>query len=147
MAEQNLQMVLAAEAVHSMDRLNTSRHIELYEKLRLAREENDETAKTQRKQALPHGLSAGLSIVCSLAGEVLKNAGNPMGEALSSVARTTPEGAKIWSTALEGKVTHHSHTTREAQVAQDRIASTQQTTDKRLSDIVENTGRLLAKEV
>ena len=132
----NLGIVIATQAVHSMDSLSksTNRQIEIYEKIRQAKEENDETANAQKRKAYPHGFSAALSLICSIAGEVLKNAQNPLGEILNSVSRTAPQAASIFSASLDSKVTHHSHGTRVAEVAGQRISQEQSNADSRKKD-------------
>jgi len=147
MTQENLQIKIANAAVQSIGSLNTTKQIDLYEKIRLAQEENDATVKSQKAKMLPHGLSAALTAICSIFGEVLKNAGNPLGEMLKSVGSTAPEVGRIYSTSLDGNITHHQHTTREAQVAQERIGQTENTSNSQINQVVTNISDMLRKEV
>ncbi len=148
MGNKNLGLSIADSAVASVNSLNNSpRSIELYEKIRLAQEENDQVANEQRKKAFSYGLSASVSMALNLVGEVFKNAGNPLGEALNSLARTTPEIAKVRSTSLDGSITDHSHTSRVADTAAQRITQNQSTTETLIGRNVEQISRLLSKEV
>lgn len=148
MTDKNLGILMAEQAVAAIGSLNNSQKtIDLYEKIRLAQEENESTANAQRRKALPHGVSAIVSIALNLVAEVFKNAKNPMGEAVRAVANITPEAAKVWSSALDGNITAYSHNTRAAELAAQRINQAQSTTDTLISRNVEQVERLLSKEI
>ena len=146
MVEKNLGIAIAKEAVASIKSLNTTRSIEIYEKIRLAKEENDETAKAQKIKALPHGLSAGLSIICSLAATFF-NEQTKWYISLNAAAKALPSAAATSSSWLDGAVTTHSYNTKISDVAQQRISQYQNTNDSLISRHVEQIGRLLSKEI
>lgn len=145
----SLKSEVVDAAIASIESLGrTTSYTAIYEQIRRAQEETNKVAEILRSKALPHGLSAVVSISFSLIGEFFKNKGNAMiGDAFLSAAKITPEGAKVWSTSLEGSETLRRHASNVADVASRRITDQQSTTDRLISQSVQNFGDLLRKEI
>ncbi|NGX44501.1 MAG: hypothetical protein K1060chlam3_00668 [Candidatus Anoxychlamydiales bacterium] len=138
----NIQMALATQAIESIGVLNKSRTTDIYRKILEAQEATDATAKTQKNQALPDGLAMALTGV-SMAASAFFN--KP--DLLPTLTQLSSSSSSIWSKRLEGNVTSYSHESRVADIARDRISNTEHSTDKSITDIAEQVGRLNQKEI
>lgn len=148
--EKNLGLTMADAAVASISSLNNSptRTIDLYEKIRLAREENDEVANNQKWLSIYHGISAAASIGLAMLGQTLVSTGpKDVGEVMKTMSSKSPEFTSILSNTTNGNITLHQHLTRVFEMAQQRLTSEQSTIDSLISRNIDQIGRLLAKEV
>ena len=138
----NIQMTLATQAVESIGVLNKSRALDIYKKILESQEATDAQAKTQKKQALPDGLATLLTAASMVASTYFKNT-----DFLQPLTQLSSSSSSIWSKRLEGNVTSHSHESRVAEISRDRISNTEHSTDKSITDIAEQVGRLNQKEI
>ena len=138
----NIQMALATQAVESIGVLNKSRTIDIYRKILESQEATDAQAKTQKKQAFTDGLATALTGV-SMAASVFFN--KP--DLLPTLTQLSSSTGSIWSKRLEGNVTEFSHKSRVEDVARDRISNIEHSTDRSITDIAEQVGRLNQKEI
>jgi hypothetical protein len=149
MGQKNLGITMADAAVKSISTLNNSpnRSIEIYEKIRLAQEENEEVANAQGWKAYLHGASAVGTIFFSITAQALMPRNNQLGEVLNTFSKTTPEVANIFSANEDGSITLHSQNSRVADVANQRLYQQLSTNETLIGRHVEQIGRLLAKEI
>lgn len=149
MANKNLGMVIAETAVTSISSLNNSptKSIELWEKIRLSQEENDEVASQHKYKALWNGAGAIGCIALSIIGESFKQKALGFGEPVIAVGKACPEIAKGISSIHDGSITHYSHLSRVHDTASQRITHHEGTTESLIGRNVEQIGRLIAKEI
>ncbi|NGX49465.1 MAG: hypothetical protein K940chlam5_01063 [Candidatus Anoxychlamydiales bacterium] len=138
----NIQMALATQAVESIGVLNKSRTIDIYRKILESQEATDAQAKTQKRQALPDGLATILTIAAIAATSFFNKT-----DLLPTLNQLSSSGTAIWSKRLEGNVTEFSHKSRVEDVARDRISNIEHSTDRSITDIAEQVGRLNQKEI
>ncbi len=143
----NIQMELASTIAESIKALNTNlanRFIYIFNSKIESQQASLNTAKSQKRQALPHGLSAVVSFTSAIATSILKTKGFSNAAQLSeAIAISGPKGADVISSLQNANVTKHSDRTKFLEFDKQNISNAKDTITSSIAKLVEIASRLI----